>query len=72
METGKTFYILSTQPVCKQQMNVSPPVIQHMDFYFNIVTVINFLTSVINAIVLAICYRKREDFLSGIVTVTME
>ena len=43
-----------------------------MDFYFNIVTVINVLTSVINAIVLGICYRKRKDFLSGIVTVAME
>ena len=43
-----------------------------MDFYFNIMTVINFLTSVINAIVLTVCYRKRNDFLSGIVTVTME
>ena len=43
-----------------------------MDFYFNIVTVINFLTSVINAIVLTVCYRKHKDLLSGIVTVTME
>ena len=43
-----------------------------MDFYFNIVTLINFLTSVINAIVLAMCYRKCKDFLSGIVTVAME
>ena len=43
-----------------------------MDFYFNIVTIINFLTSVINAIVLTVCYRKRKDFLSGIVTVAME
>ena len=41
-------------------------------FYFNIVTIINFLTSVINAIVLTVCYRKRKDFLSGIVTVAME
>ena len=43
-----------------------------MDFYFNIGTIINFLTSVINAIVLTICYRKCKDFLSGIVTVAME
>ena len=43
-----------------------------MDFYFNIVTVVNFLTSVINAIVLTVCYRKRKDLLSGIVTVAME
>ena len=43
-----------------------------MDFYFNIVTIINFLTSVINAIVLTICYRKHKDLLSGIVTVAME
>ena len=43
-----------------------------MDFYFNIVTIINFLTSVINAIVLTVSYRKRKDFLSGIVTVAME
>ena len=58
METGKTFYILSTQPVCKQPVNFPIPLIQDMDFYFNIVTVVNFLTSVINAIVLAICYKK--------------
>ena len=43
-----------------------------MDFYFNIVTVVNFLTSVINAFVLTVCYRKRKDLLSGIVTVAME
>ena len=43
-----------------------------MDFYFNIVTVVNFLTSVINAIVLTVCYRKGKDPLSGIVTVAME
>ena len=43
-----------------------------MDFYFNIVTVINFLTSAINAIVLTVCYRKRKEFLSGVVTVAME
>ena len=43
-----------------------------MDFYFNIVTIINFLTSVINAIILTVCYKKRKDLLSGIVTVAME
>ena len=43
-----------------------------MDFYFNIVTVINFLTSVINAIVLTVCYRKHKDLLPGIVRVAME
>ena len=43
-----------------------------MDFYFNIVTVVNFFTSVINAIVLAICYRKCKDLLSGILIVAME
>ena len=43
-----------------------------MDFYFKIVTIINFLTSVINAIVLTVCYRKHKDFLPGIVTVAME
>ena len=43
-----------------------------MDFYFNILTVANFLTSVINAIVLTVCYRKHKDLLSGIVTVAME
>ena len=72
METGKTFHIPSTQPVCKQPVNFPIPLIQVMDFYFNIVTVVNFLTSVINAIVLGICYRKRKDLLSGILTVAME
>ena len=43
-----------------------------MDFYFNIVTVVNVLTSVINAIVLTVCYTKCKDLLSGIVTVAME
>ena len=72
METGNTFYILSTQPVCKWPVNIPVPLTQNMDFYFNIVTIVNFLTSVINAIVLGICYRKRKDFLSGIITVAME
>ena len=51
---------------------MSLPLTHSMDFYFNIVTIINFLTSVVNAIVLTVCYRKRKDFLSGIVTVAME
>ena len=72
METGKTFYIPSTQQVCKRPSHVSLPITQNMDFYFNIVTIINYLMSVINAIVLTICHRKRKDLLSGIVTVAME
>ena len=42
------------------------------EYGFLFVTIINFLTSVINAIVLTVCYRKCKDFLSGIVTVAME
>ena len=72
METGKTFYIPSPQPVCKQPVNFPVPLTQNMDFYFNIVTIVNFLTSVINAIVLGICYKKCKDLLSGILTVAME
>ena len=72
METGKTFYIPSAQPVCKQPVNFPVPLIQNMDFYFNIVTIVNFLTSVINAIVLGVCYKKCKDLLSGILTVAME
>ena len=72
METGKTLYIPSTQQVCKRPLHVSLPLTQSMDFYFNIVTIINFLTSVINAIILTVCYRKHKDLLSGIVTVAME
>ena len=45
---------------------------QDMDFYFNIVTVINFLTSLINAIIISICYKKCKDLLAGILTVTMD
>ena len=72
MEMGKMFYIPSTQQVCKRPSHVSLPLTQSMDFYFNIVTIINFLTSVINAIILTVCYRKHKDLLSGIVTVVME
>ena len=69
METGNTFYIPSTQQVCKRP---APAINTEYGFYFNIVTIINFLTSVINAIILTVCYRKRKNFLSGIVTVAME
>ena len=48
------------------------PITQDMDFYFNIVMVINFLTSVINAIIISICYKKCKDLLAGILTVTMD
>ena len=58
--------------MCKQPVNFPVPLIQDMDFYFNIVAVVNFLISVINAIVLSICYRKHKDLLSGILTVAME
>ena len=63
METGNTFYIPSTKQVCKQPGRVLLPMTQSMDFYFNIVTVINFLTSVINAIILTVRYRKCKRFL---------
>ena len=72
METGKTFYIPSVQPVCKQLVNFSLPLTQDLDFYLNIVTAINFLTSVINAIVLTVCYKKHQNLLSGILTVVTE
>ena len=72
MKTSKTFYIPSTQKVCKPPVNFSIPLIQDMDFYFNIVTIINFLTSVINAIVISVCYKKYKTFLAGILTVVME
>ena len=72
METGRTFYIPSTQQVCKPPVSFSIPLIQDMDFYFNIATVINFLTSVINAIVITVCYSKHKNLLSGILMVVME
>ena len=34
METGKTFYIPSTQPVSKQPVNFPIPLVQDMDFLF--------------------------------------
>ena len=72
METGRTFYILYTQKVCKPPVGFPIPLLQDMDFYFNVLTVINFLTSVINAIVITVCYRKCKDLLSGILTVVMD
>ena len=72
METSKTFYIPSTQQECSQIEQTPVPITQDMDFYFNIVTVINFLTSLINAIIISICYKKCKDLLAGILTVTMD
>ena len=72
METSKTFYIPSTQQECPKPEQTPVPITQDMDFYFNIVTVINFLTSLINAIIISICYRKHKYFLAGILTVTMD
>ena len=72
METGKTFYLPSMQQECPRPKQFPVPLTQDMDFYFNIVTVINFLTSLINAIIISICYKKRKDILAGILTVTMD
>ena len=72
METGRTFYIPSKQQVCKSPVDLSVPITQDMNFYFNIVTVINFLTSVINAIIISVCYTKHKNLLSGILTVVMD
>ena len=72
METGKTFYLPSMQQECPRPKQFPVPITQDMDFYFNIVTVINFLTSVINAIIISICYKKCKDLLAGILTVTMD
>ena len=43
-----------------------------MNFYFNMVTVINFLTSLINAIIISVCYKKHKNLLMGILTVVMD
>ena len=51
METDRTFYLPSTQQACKTPVALSIPLFLDIDFYFNIVTVVNFLTSVINAVV---------------------
>ena len=72
METGRTFYIPSTQQVCKSSMDLSVPITQDMNFYFNIITVINFLTSIINAIIISVCYKNHKNLLSGILTVVMD
>ena len=72
METGKTFYLPSMQQECPRPKQFPVPITQDMDFYFNIVTVINFLTSLINAIIISICYKKCKDLLAGILTVTMD
>ena len=72
METGRTFYIPSTQQVCKSPMDLSVPITQDMNFYFNIVTVINFLTLIINAIIISVCYKKHKNLLLGILTVVMD
>ena len=72
METGKTFYIPLTQQKCSQVEQTPVSTTQDMDFYFNIVTVINFLTSLINAIIISICYKKCKDLLAGILTVPMD
>ena len=72
METGKTFYLPSTQQECPRPKQLPVPITQDIDFYFNIVTVINFLTSVINAIIISICYKKCKDLLASILTVTMD
>ena len=72
METSKTFYLPSTQQECPQPEQFSVPITHDMDFYFNIVIIINFLTSVINAIIISICYKKHKDLLAGILTVTMD
>ena len=65
-----TSHLLSKSVPRSEQFPV--PITQDMDFYFNIVTVINFLTSVINAIIISICYKKCKDLLAGILTVTMD
>ena len=72
METSKTFYLPSTQQECPRSEQFPVPLTQDMDFYFNIVTVINFLTPVINSIIISICYKKCKDLLAGILTVTMD
>ena len=72
METGKTFCLPSMQQECPRPKQIPVPITQDMDFYFNIVTVINFLTSLINAIIISICYKKHKDFLASILTVTMD
>ena len=68
----KTFYLPSMQQECPRPEQFPVPITQDMDFYFNIVTVINFLTPVINAIIISICYKKCKDLLAGILTVTMD
>ena len=61
METGNIYYL----PPHTSQANDNPSsesITENMNFYFNIVTVVNFLTSITNGLILSLLYRNRQPF----------
>lgn len=68
MESGDTYYLPSSDDENNVCASHDTPVTQDVDFYFNIVTVVNFLTSLTNALILSCCYRRREHYFTGLVT----
>ena len=67
METGNIYYL----PPQISQANdnaSSESITENMDFYFNIVTVVNFLTSITNGLILSLLCRNHQTLLSGILT----
>ena len=67
METGNIYYL----PPHTSQANDNPSsesITENMNFYLYIVTVVNFLTSITNGLILSLLYRNCQTLLSGILT----
>lgn len=75
METGQVYY-LPTKPAQQEDLTAHQryhtPLTQNVDFYFNIVTMINFLTSLTNGVVLSLLYKNRQALLTSIVPTVLQ
>lgn len=69
MESGTPYYLGTDTSVTNNYVpRQEEAIINHIDFYFNIVTVINFVASLANGILLSVCYKNRNYLLTSILT----
>ena len=63
MDSGVPYEIVSDQATCSQGCNTIP-ITENPDFYFNIVTIVNFIAAVTSGFIVTCCYTKRQHLLT--------
>ena len=71
VDSGTPYEIVTDQGTCIQECN-STPFAENPDFYFNVVTVVNFIAAVTNGFIFTCVYTRCHHFLTTIVGSVLE